>query len=113
LRGWYAEAQAAGVPFCEYLMQLSQASLSGVQTGGERLISTTTSAGHSVTYAPSSDQPVNAGTWNKFLADCAVACPYCIVPNPSTDEDYLECLIATQCAPPVSAYQKPYVAMRQ
>jgi hypothetical protein len=107
LRGWFEDATAAGIPFCEYLSKLSKASLKGAESGDNRLISSTSNAGQSTSFAPSSDQLVAPGEASQFLADCAEECLACDVVNPPVQEDFLNCLLASDlCAEPIMAFQK-------
>jgi len=112
LKKWYAEAQAAGTPFCQYLQEKNAAILENAESGGTRLISSTSNAGQSVSYAPGGEQPISTGEVQQLLADAAEACPLCEVPDPSTDQDYLDCLLGSNICAAFRAYTKLYLGLR-
>jgi len=90
LRTWYAEAQACGIPFCQYLQTQAAASLKGATAGAGRRVTSASRAGESATYGDADSDVVPQDESVQFQALTAEVCLEC----EGTDEEKFNCLLS-------------------
>jgi hypothetical protein len=117
LRCWYEEATAAGIPYCEYLHQQSCEGLNGGGSGvgpGGLVPSSVSSAGHSASYFPLGEQPVNPAWKMQYASLAADVCPDCAasLPPAHSDFDILNCLLG-KIGRKVTSLYKCYIHLRE
>lgn len=95
LDGLFDAAQAAGVPFCDYLKAARKEAVSGATTGAGRRIVSVSNAGQSVSYGDGDNDTIPQDQAIEVLAQAASLCPQCL----GTDEEKLECLKVIITAP--------------
>jgi hypothetical protein len=77
---WFDEAAAASISVCELLEQKACATLNGGTGGGgvgSGTISSTSSAGHSVSFFGPNDQPISPAGQAEYVAVAATRCDAC------------------------------------